>query len=360
MWGKSPERRASGHRPRQSPLASCHLCAGASKRAAATAGGLYAHPMTPHVAIVEATSVPASSVTLADLERWIEALAATINADQALLPTFGRSADFAQPHIELCERGFAYVIVERGQELDRFETDAPIEILERTFVDIAGIMGSHWAARHRDPGEHDRRRTFAKQLDLLAALFPPWVERLVSELGDLFRDAGLDPEHAAGVVALAERPPEIRNPKGRRLYNATRKVQAHGERLGFRDDENVVAAAMTFPFGQKRKTALAMGAGGVTTMSHDPPTTHGVAARMPGGQHFLAVTNRRLLATTVSSVSTNPKALVAAWSLEEVESIDATEGFMAASIHVVFRDGSEFRLDGARSSGAEELADVFG
>lgn len=316
--------------------------------------------MAVHVAIGEALAAAPGSVTLADMQRWTEALGATINADSQLLPTFGRSADFAQPHIELCDRGFAYVIVERGEEQDRFETAEPLEILAQTFLDATGSMSSSWGARHRDPTENFRRRMFAKQLVLLAALHLPWVNRCVDELGDRLGDAGLDPAHAAGVVALAEHPPQVAEPQGFRLYNVTNKVQAHSDHLDFIDDETVIAAAMTFPFGHKRKTAVRMGAGGVATMNCDPAASQGAAALMPGGQHFVAVTNRRLLATTVTSWSTNPDELVAAWPLELVESIDAVAGFMAATITVVFRDGSLFHLDGARSSGAEELVGVFG
>lgn len=132
------------------------------------------------------------------------------------------------------------------------------------------------------------------------------------------------------------------------------------DRLGFAHDEVVIAAGMTFPAGHKRKTAIRMGAGGVATMTRDPAATDGAAARMPTGQHFLAVTNYRLLATTVQAIWTNPKAIVAEWTIDEVRSISVEPGFMAATIDVVFCDGSSFRLDGARSSGAEKLDGVIG
>lgn len=143
------------------------------------------------------------------------------------------------------------------------------------------------------------------------------------------------------------------------LYNVKKKMTKAADRLGLAADEAVVAACMTFPAGHKRKTAIHMAAGGVTTMGAGQVSADGEAARMPNGQHFLAVTNRRLLATTVKAVSTNPDEIVAEWAIELVRSIDVEKAKMASAVRVQFFDGSVMLLDGAHSSGASDFDGVL-
>jgi hypothetical protein len=142
--------------------------------------------------------------SLEDFERWLQALAEAIEALASDLPTVGHSEDGGRPHIERSQRGFAYVVVERGAVLAGTETSDGLEILALSFMDTTHLVASRWEMQHRHPTDDFRRRMFAKQLVLLDGLHPAWRRRRVDELGVLLHDAGLDPESAEQVVSEAE------------------------------------------------------------------------------------------------------------------------------------------------------------
>ena len=141
--------------------------------------------------------------SLEDFERWLQALAAAIEAPASDLPTVGRSGDGARPHIAHAQRGFAYMGMERGSELARTETSDGLEVLVLSFMDTTWSMATRWEVQHRHPTDDFRRRVFAKQLLLLDRLHPAWRRRRVEELGSLLDEAGLDPYSADQVVAEA-------------------------------------------------------------------------------------------------------------------------------------------------------------
>ena len=59
---------------------------------------------------------------LAFVAREVDLLASQIGAPPSLLATFGRSEDMARPHIEVAGPFLAWVVVERGSEIDRKTT----------------------------------------------------------------------------------------------------------------------------------------------------------------------------------------------------------------------------------------------
>src|SRR4051812_13388363 len=63
-------------------------------------------------------------------------LAALNGAPAGYLPTYGRSEDFARPHIEFDGTQFHFVVVERGQELERVSSTDPLEILYHVFESV--------------------------------------------------------------------------------------------------------------------------------------------------------------------------------------------------------------------------------
>ncbi|MBC7895400.1 MAG: hypothetical protein H7066_08300, partial [Cytophagaceae bacterium] len=115
--------------------------------------------------------------TLAAIEREVRAMAAHIRADADLLPTFGRTRDSAYPHIEVNEAGMHWVVVERGQELERATFQDLGGLLERVLNSITFSMALAWELRHRRAGQDNRRLMFARQLELLRDLSPLWAER---------------------------------------------------------------------------------------------------------------------------------------------------------------------------------------
>ncbi|GGE95268.1 Imm63 family immunity protein [Hymenobacter cavernae] len=126
--------------------------------------------------------------SLATLQTWIEAIAEHIQAPAHLLPTYGRSEDFARPHLEVNAAGMHFVVVERGQELERRTTQDLDELLYWVFEGVTFTMAGTYEVAHRVPGQDFRRLLFQHQLLLLGHLSAQWSERqqrhLLAILGD--------------------------------------------------------------------------------------------------------------------------------------------------------------------------------
>jgi len=115
--------------------------------------------------------------TLAEIKAEIDRRAAILGASPDLLPTYGVSRDFGYPHIEVDDRRYHFVIVERGQELDRFSTPQLKELLYRVFESVSFVLAGRYEVQHRIPGEDSRRQMFGYQVQLLARLDRAWAER---------------------------------------------------------------------------------------------------------------------------------------------------------------------------------------
>jgi len=119
--------------------------------------------------------------TLQEVKNTVEELAAKISAPKIFLPTYGRSEDFAQPHIELNNQAFHYVIVERGQELLRKSTTDFDCLLYWIFENITSEMSSEYEVRNRIQSRDGRRMMFAKQQELLGELSRSWRQKKSKE-----------------------------------------------------------------------------------------------------------------------------------------------------------------------------------
>lgn len=115
--------------------------------------------------------------SLSAIEAEVTRLASRIEAPATLLPTFGHSEDFARPHVEVDSRGYHFVVVERGQELQRVTTVDLDALLYMIFEDVTFSMASDWELRHRVDGQDTRRLLFRRQVELLASLSPEWARR---------------------------------------------------------------------------------------------------------------------------------------------------------------------------------------
>ncbi|MBK0404976.1 hypothetical protein I5M27_18470 [Adhaeribacter sp. BT258] len=113
--------------------------------------------------------------SLEDIKSKVDELANKINAPKDLLPDYGSSRDFAYPHIELDNLGLlSYVIIERGQELERKVTDKLEELLYWIFDDVTFSMAINYELENRIENEDVRRISFKKQEELLEALDESW------------------------------------------------------------------------------------------------------------------------------------------------------------------------------------------
>lgn len=115
---------------------------------------------------------------LNNIKAEVDRLAGIVNAPQNLLPTYERSLDGARPHIETDGRQrLCYVVVERGEELERYCTNNTGDLLYKIFAGVTFSMASAFAATHRKKSEDFRRQLFAKQEELLGRLNEAWRDR---------------------------------------------------------------------------------------------------------------------------------------------------------------------------------------
>lgn len=113
-------------------------------------------------------------MTLKEIENKVNQLAQIIKADSKLMPTYGFSKDFAYPHIEVDNIGMHYVIIERGQELERRTTTNLNELLYWIFDSVTFSMSTEFELKNRDESKDCRRIMFAKQEELLGSINPEW------------------------------------------------------------------------------------------------------------------------------------------------------------------------------------------
>ena len=118
---------------------------------------------------------------LAELRERLRAAAATLGADEGKLPTYGASEQTGRPHIEADERGYHYVVCERGTEFERATSEDVEEIAFLACRDMAFEMACERELEQRIAGQDSRRRIFAIELELLRALDPAWAERVREE-----------------------------------------------------------------------------------------------------------------------------------------------------------------------------------
>ena len=131
--------------------------------------------------------------SLADIKAEVDRLAAIIGATgYHALPTYGRTEDFARPHIEADSRGYHFVVVERGQELDRFTTHELDDLLYRIFCGVTFSLAIDYELAHRIETQDCRRIGFQRQVDLLAQLSKQWADRQAAEHDRILREHPFD------------------------------------------------------------------------------------------------------------------------------------------------------------------------
>ncbi len=150
------------------------------------------------------------------------------------------------------------------------------------------------------------------------------------------------------------------------LINVMKKVHKAGDKLGLRPGEEVLAACTTNPTGTvKRMAAVQLGGivGAAIAARGDKategPAEDSMAAAFPEGRLFLFVTDQRLMAASVSTMSGNPKELVAEWPRSSVASIEVAKGKLALPMTITFGDGSSVVCEGAKGTNPESLAEFF-
>lgn len=138
--------------------------------------------------------------SLDDIRKRVDDLSAKISAPDSLLPTYGYSKDFAYPHIEVDKAGLMhFVVMERGQEIERKTTDDLDTLLYWIFSGVTFSMACSYEVKHRIENEDCRRIIFKKQEEWLCILSNAWQEREANEHKAILRRYPFD--DLAGVRA---------------------------------------------------------------------------------------------------------------------------------------------------------------
>ena len=116
--------------------------------------------------------------TLIQIESKVNQLALIIGAAcSSELPTYGKTEDYARPHIEVDASGYHYVIVERGEERSRFTTPELDDLLFLVFEDVTFSLASKFELDNRVESKDSRRLVFHRQVELLSMLSESWGKR---------------------------------------------------------------------------------------------------------------------------------------------------------------------------------------
>jgi len=131
--------------------------------------------------------------SLGEIKAEVDRLALVIGAaGSQLLPTSGRTEDFARPHIEVDPQGYHFVVVERGQEKERFTTVEFDDLLYRIFQSVTFSLAFDYELGHRIETEDCRRIGFQRQVELLARLSKRWAERKAEEHARILQEHPFD------------------------------------------------------------------------------------------------------------------------------------------------------------------------
>ncbi len=117
-------------------------------------------------------------MTLAEIKTEVDRRATLIGATgHPSLPTYGRTEDGARPHIEANSRVYSLVVIERGQELSRLETQDLEELLYHIFEKVTHGLAWDYERAHRVETQDNRRIAYRKQVELLTQISGDWGRR---------------------------------------------------------------------------------------------------------------------------------------------------------------------------------------
>ena len=146
------------------------------------------------------------------------------------------------------------------------------------------------------------------------------------------------------------------------LINVTKKIEKARDGLGIQTDEQIIAACTTNPKGMMKRS-IAAGLGGAVGAAiasrgsgQSTESVPGLADRFVAGQHALALTDRRLIQAKLSAMTGKPKEIVAEWARGDVTQIAVEETKLAYPMTIVFRDGSQVEVEGAKGTDPRALA----
>ncbi len=127
-------------------------------------------------------------LSLNQIKKQVLKLVKELNAPKNIIPTFNMSIDFGHPHIEVDDDGYHYVIIERGQIIEKRTSKDINDLLYWIFEGITFEMALEYELKNRIPNVDVRHLLFKKQLELLNRINNAFVERKKNEMEEILRN----------------------------------------------------------------------------------------------------------------------------------------------------------------------------
>lgn len=140
--------------------------------------------------------------TFHEIEADVGAFGKLIDASKHDLPTYGTSRDSGYAHVEVKDGLYHYVVVERGQELERRSSAAYGDLLYWIFESATHNLAFAYERRNRVADQDCRRVAFAKQTELMKRLSSELSVRLEAKIADILSRAPYDDEPSKAVNRL--------------------------------------------------------------------------------------------------------------------------------------------------------------
>jgi hypothetical protein len=132
-------------------------------------------------------------LTLPQIKAEVDRRASIIGGSRdSSLPTYGRSEDCGQPHIEVDEVNYHFVIRERGKENERVSTPDLDHLLYLVFECVTHSLAGVYEVNHRVHTQDCRRTMFQRQIELLSQLSGAWGRRCSEKVDLILREHPYD------------------------------------------------------------------------------------------------------------------------------------------------------------------------
>lgn len=143
--------------------------------------------------------------TLREIEADVNDLAVRIGASANELPSYGQSRDLAQPHVEVGDGQYHFVVVERGQEISRKSSASYDDLLYWIFANATHSLAFEYELKNRVKDRDCRRIAFPKQIELIDKISPAMSIRLSKHIEAILQHAPYDDEPIKRVNRLRGR-----------------------------------------------------------------------------------------------------------------------------------------------------------
>ena len=122
-----------------------------------------------------------------EIKGIVKSLASRIKAPEMYLPSYGISEDRARHHIEKQGAEFHWVVVERGEELQRRKTKDIKELMFWIFDTVTFEMACKLEVQNRIKDEDSRIQMFRIQEELIEKIDPEYRKRIEPKHRKLLR-----------------------------------------------------------------------------------------------------------------------------------------------------------------------------